>query len=120
MPTGANRYFIGPSPFRRRFYKLGEIWVLWKNGGQSKELRIMSSHVHIALYDALREAGASEEKARAAAGAIPAGEHLATNQDIAELKVSFYRQLWIMAAGIVTVNAGMLTAAVMLSKLFPR
>ena len=29
---------------------------------------IMSSHVHIALYDALREAGASEEKARAAAG----------------------------------------------------
>ena len=27
---------------------------------------------------------------------------------------------WIMAAGIVTVNAGMLTAAVMLSKLFPR
>ena len=49
----------------------------------------MSSHVHIALYDALREAGASEEKARAAAGAIPAGEHLATKQDIAELKVSF-------------------------------
>ena len=48
----------------------------------------MSSHVHIALYDALREAGASEEKARAAAG-----EHLATKQDIAELKVSFYRQL---------------------------
>ena len=51
----------------------------------------MSSHVHIALYDALREAGASEEKARAAAGAIPADEHLATKQDIAELKVSFYR-----------------------------
>ena len=75
---------------------------------------------HIALYDALREAGASEEKAKAAASAIPAGEHLATKQDIAELKVSFYRQLWIMAAGIVTVNAGMLTAAVMLSKLFPR
>ena len=46
--------------------------------GQSKELRIMSSHVHIALYDALREAGASEEKARAAAGGIPVGEHLAT------------------------------------------
>ena len=71
--------------------------------GQSKELRIMSSHVHIALYDALREAAASEEKARAAAGAIPAGEHLATKQDIAELKVSFYRQLWIMAAGNVIV-----------------
>ncbi len=46
----------------------------------------MSSHVHIGLYDALREAGASEEKARAAAGGIPVGEHLATKQDIAELK----------------------------------
>ena len=33
----------------------------------------MSSHVHIGLYDALREAGASEEKALAAnASAAPA------------------------------------------------
>ena len=80
----------------------------------------MNSHLHIALYDALREAGASEEKDRAAAGGIPASEHLATKQDIAELKVSFYRQLWLMAAGIVTMNAGMLIAAVMLSRLFPR
>ena len=117
--------------------------------GQSKELRIMNSHVHIGLYDALREAGASEETARAGAVDIPVGQHLATKEDllqaiagvndriakvetgiadlrgelkaeIANLNGSFYRQLWIMAAGIVTVNAGMLTAAVMLSKLFPR
>ena len=87
----------------------------------------MSSHVHIALYDALREAGASEEKAKAAASAIPAGEHLATKQDIAELKTDIatqfqavYRHLWIMGAGLVAVNAAMLTAAVTLSKLFPR
>ena len=66
------------------------------------------------------------------------GEHLATKQDllqvkveindriaavetgIANLKGSFYQQLWIMAAGIVTVNAGMLTAPVMLTRLFPK
>ena len=42
----------------------------------------MSSHVHIGLYDALREAGASEEKARIAAGDFPAGPHLATKEDL--------------------------------------
>ena len=36
------------------------------------------------VYDALIEAGASE--AKAAAAAIPVGEHLATKEDIAELK----------------------------------
>ncbi len=71
------------------------------------------------LRDELEVLGLSAN-ARAAAGGIPAGEHLATKQDIAELKVSFCRQLWLMAAGIVTMNAGMLTAAVMLSRLFPR
>jgi hypothetical protein len=38
------------------------------------------------VYDALLEAGASQEKARAAAGAIPVGQQLATKQDIANLK----------------------------------
>ncbi|MDE0035135.1 MAG: hypothetical protein OXU75_18670 [Deltaproteobacteria bacterium] len=38
------------------------------------------------LYDALIEAGATEEKAKAAAGAIPMVETLATKQDLAELK----------------------------------
>ena len=50
--------------------------------GQSKELRIMSSHVHIGLYDALREAGASEETARAGAVDIPVGQNLATKEDL--------------------------------------
>ena len=107
------------------------------------------------VYDALIEAGTSEAKAKAAAGAIPLAEHLATKDDIgavraemadlkaelkedistvraemadlkaelkedistvrtemadlkAELKADisglearFYRQLWVMAAGIV-------------------
>ena len=73
-------------------------------------------------FDALCEAGASEEKARAAAGAIPAGEHLATKQDIAELKTDIatqfqrvYRHLWILGAGLIAANVGMLTAAVPLS-----
>ncbi len=42
----------------------------------------MSSHVHIGLYDALREAGASEEKARIAAADIPVGQNLATKEDL--------------------------------------
>ena len=96
------------------------------------------------VYDALIEAGTSEAKAKAAAGAIPLAEHLATKDDIAavrteiaavkaelkadiaavrteiaavrteiaevkaELKADIsglearlYRQLWLMAAGIV-------------------
>ena len=39
------------------------------------------------VYDALIEAGASEAKAKAAAGAIPLAEHLATKDDIAGVKI---------------------------------
>ncbi len=38
------------------------------------------------VYDALLEAGVSEAKAKAAAGAIPVADHLATREDIAALK----------------------------------
>lgn len=38
------------------------------------------------IYDALIEAGASEQKARAAAQSVPLTEQLATKQDIAVLK----------------------------------
>ena len=38
------------------------------------------------VYDALIEAGTSEEKAKAAAGAIPVAERLATRDDIFVLK----------------------------------
>ena len=38
------------------------------------------------VYDALLDAGASEAKAKAAAAAIPVGGHLATKDDIAQLK----------------------------------
>ena len=78
------------------------------------------------VYDALIEAGASEAKAKAAAGAIPLAEQLATKEDIAVLKediavlkegiaaleVRLYRHLWVMAAGIVglTVTLGKLLA----------
>ena len=60
------------------------------------------------VYDALIEAGASEAKAKAAAGAIPLAEPLATKEDIAVLKediaaleVRLYPHLRVMAAGIV-------------------
>ena len=42
----------------------------------------MSSHVHIGLYDALREAGASEEKALAALADLPLPQHLASKEDL--------------------------------------
>ena len=42
----------------------------------------MNSHVHIGLYDALREAGASEETARAGAADIPVGQNLVTKEDL--------------------------------------
>lgn len=38
------------------------------------------------VYDALIDAGASEAKAKAAAAAIPVGEHLATKSDVALVK----------------------------------
>ena len=40
------------------------------------------------VYDALIEAGTSEEKAKAAAGAIPLAERLATKEDLDELKAA--------------------------------
>ena len=45
------------------------------------------------VYDALKEAGASEEKAKAAAGAIPLAERLATKEDLADLKASLEARL---------------------------
>lgn len=45
-------------------------------------MSIIVSEVH----DALLDAGASETKAKAAAAAIPVGEHLATKEDVARLK----------------------------------
>ena len=41
------------------------------------------------VYDALIEAGTSEEKAKAAAGAIPLAERLATKEDLDRLKAGF-------------------------------
>ena len=43
------------------------------------------------IYDALIEAGASEQKARAAAQSVPFAEQLATKQDIAELRAEMHK-----------------------------
>ena len=45
------------------------------------------------VYDALLDAGASEAKAKAAAAAIPVGGHLATKEDIAELKAELKAEI---------------------------
>lgn len=51
---------------------------------QLEDNSIMNSHAHIALYDALREAGASEEKARAAVADRPIPQNLASKEDLLE------------------------------------
>ena len=43
------------------------------------------------VYDALLEAGASEEKAKAAAGAIPVGQQLATEANLLPLATDIAR-----------------------------
>ena len=43
--------------------------------------------MNTALYDVLIELGANESRARAAADAVPDKQHLATREDIAEVKV---------------------------------
>ena len=45
------------------------------------------------VYDALIEAGTSEAKAKAAAGAIPLAEHLATKEDVTEVKAALKTEI---------------------------
>ena len=66
------------------------------------------------VYEALVEAGASENKAKAAAEVIPVIEQLATKQDVADLKANIanlkaevFRALWIQGAGIVALIVGL-------------
>ena len=91
------------------------------------------SYIVSEVYEALREVGASEQSAKAAAGAIPVGQYLASKQDIAEVKQdiaevrqeiaevkveianefkALYRYLWVLGGGIV----GLIFT---LNKLFP-
>ena len=45
------------------------------------------------VYKALVEAGASEDSARAAAGAIPIAEDLATKQDLTDLRADLKQEI---------------------------
>ena len=76
----------------------------------------MSSHVHIGLYNALREAGASEENAQLASAEHDLATKADLKADLAALKADLFRQLWLMAAGIVTLNAVLMTAALTLTR----
>ena len=76
--------------------------------GQSKELRIMSSHVHIGLYDALREAGASEETARAGAVDIPVAQNLATKEDLLQAIGEVKTDLAVLKFAVFTFGAAIL------------
>ena len=66
----------------------------------------MSSHVHIGLYDALREAGASEETARAGAVDIPVGQHLATKEDLLQAIAGVNDRIAALDRGIAVLKFG--------------
>lgn len=51
------------------------------------------STILVELYDALKEAGTSEEKARAAAGAISGKTDLATKADLSELRTGLRAEM---------------------------
>ena len=90
--------------------------------------RSKTSLMHTEVYEALIDAGASEEKAKAAATSIPVGEQLASKNDLDNVKAeiidvkteiakvevrmangfkTLYRNLWLMAASIVTLVLGL-------------
>ena len=48
------------------------------------------------IYEALVEAGASEEKAKAAAGVVPVKDNLATKTDLQELRSEMKAELKVM------------------------
>ena len=71
----------------------------------------------VELYDALREAGVSDDKARAAARAVIGLEHAATKADIAELRQATRADLAELEARLMRamwVQAGVIIAAVVL------
>lgn len=75
----------------------------------------------VEVYEALIAAGAPEEKAKAAAAAIPVAGSLATKDDIGNVKAelaefnvrianefkTLYRNLWVMAVGIVSLTVAL-------------
>ena len=62
----------------------------------------------VEIYDALREAGASDEKARAAASSIKDGNETATKSDLVELKHDLTVRLGGMIAAAVVVIGAMI------------
>ena len=68
----------------------------------------MSRHVHIGLYDALREAGASEETARAGAVDIPVAQNLATKEDLLQAIGEVKTDLAVLKFAVFTFGAAIL------------
>ena len=74
----------------------------------------MNSHVHIELYDALREAGASEEKALAALATLPFPQHLATKEDLLKAIGEVKTDLAVLKFAVFTFGAAILALLVKL------
>ena len=63
------------------------------------------SLMHTEVYEAFIDAGASEDKAKAAATSIPVGEQLASKNDLEKV----HTDIVVMKADMVTVKADMVT-----------
>ena len=72
------------------------------------------SYVHIGLYDALREAGASEEKALAALATLPIPQHLATKEDLLQAIGEVKTDLAVLKFAVFTFGAAILALLVKL------
>ena len=63
------------------------------------------------IYEALVEAGASEEKAKAAAGVVPVMESLATKTDLQELRSEMKAELKVLKFAVFTLYPFILAIA---------
>ena len=63
------------------------------------------------IYEALVEAGASEEKAKAAAGVVPVMDSLATKTDLQELRSEMKAELKVLKFAVFTLYPFILAIA---------
>ena len=81
---------------------------------EGQEPETYMSYVHIGLYDALREAGASEEKALAALATLPIPQHLATKEDLLQAIGEVKTDLAVLKFAVFTFGAAILALLVKL------
>ena len=65
---------------------------------------IMSSYVHIGMYETLRKLGADDESAKAAIADLPIPQHLATKEDLLQLTSELVDRIGKVETGMATLR----------------